>query len=222
MPCLTLIRHGESVWNGERRIQGNQDPALSPRGRRQAALLVAHLQQAAIRPAAIYTSPLRRAAETAEQIASALRVPLIPDPALCEMRLGAWEGRTVAEIQADQPGRYEGWLADPEANPAPGGEPLSAFFRRVTDWMDGVERAHRDGQIFTVSHGGVIKAVLCRVLGLAPAALFRIKQDNTAVSRVEIGAGVRRVLLVNDTCHLAAAAELAPRDVLTDADLPAV
>ena len=63
MPKFTLIRHGESVWNGERRIQGNQDPALSPRGRRQTELLVQHLETHIARPvAAIYTSPLQRAA----------------------------------------------------------------------------------------------------------------------------------------------------------------
>jgi broad specificity phosphatase PhoE len=223
MPLITLIRHGESVWNGERRIQGNQNPGLSPRGRRQADLLVSSLQRTGIHPVAVYTSPLRRAADTAEQIAAVFAVPLVRDPALCEMRLGRWEGMTVAEIQAAHPGTYEGWLADPFAHPAPDGEHLDTFFVRVTDCVGRIERAHPDGHVFVVSHGGVIKAVLCHVLGLAPRALFRIKQDNTAISRVEVDGGSRRVLLVNDTCHLTDAADLVPRDVLTDAeDAPAV
>ena len=75
MPRYVLIRHGESVWNGERRIQGNQDPVRSDRGRRQADLLVAGLTGRLPKSvAAIYTSPLRRAAETAERMRSSDRI----------------------------------------------------------------------------------------------------------------------------------------------------
>ena len=73
MPKFVLIRHGESLWNGARRIQGNQDPPLSPRGLRQVDRLVARMQgHRPGRTAAVYTSPLRRAAETAERLAAAL------------------------------------------------------------------------------------------------------------------------------------------------------
>ena len=125
MALITLIRHGESVWNGERRIQGNQDPALSDRGRRQADLLAAGLTDRLPKSvAAVYTSPLRRAAETAERVAGAFDLPIVLEPDFREMRLGRWEGMTVAEIQAAFPGTYERWLADPLAHPAPGGEDL--------------------------------------------------------------------------------------------------
>ncbi len=218
MSFLTLIRHGESVWNGERRIQGNQDPPLSARGRCQAALLASRLQRHGPKPAAIYTSPLRRAAETAAQIAALWGLPLVQDAALCEMRLGKWEGMTVPDIQAAYPGTYERWLADPLSAPAPGGEHLDAFFARVVDCLWRVQRAHFDSPAVVVSHGGVVKAMLCHVLGVEPRALFRIKQDNTAVSQIELTDSARRVLLVNDTCHLTEAVDLTPRDVLTDAN----
>ncbi len=105
MPRFILVRHGESIWNSERRIQGSLDPDLSPRGRRQTDLLVSHLRADIRQPvAAVYTSPLRRAAQTAGQIAEALRLPVIPDPDLRELFLGNWEGKTVAEIQASAPG----------------------------------------------------------------------------------------------------------------------
>ena len=219
MSKITLIRHGESIWNGERRIQGNQDPALSPRGRRQAALLVKHLQDHLTRPAgAIYTSPLQRAAETADRIASTLHLPVIHEPDLREMSLGAWEGLTVAEIQAAFSGGYERWLEDPAAFPAPGGEALSAFGSRVEGALARMQRAHPGADLLIVSHGGVIKALLCFVLGLDVRYLFRLKQDNTAVSQVELDGQVRRVLLMNDTCHLYdGGGALAARDVLTDA-----
>lgn len=218
MARFLLIRHGESMWNGERRIQGNQDPPLSPRGRRQAELLARLLGVHLPRAAAVYASPLRRAAETAEAVRAATGLPVFPEPALREMCLGKWEGMTVPEIQTAFPGTYEGWLADPLAHPAPGGEHLEAFARRVTDAFERMQAAHPGRDLILVSHGGPIKALLCHVLGLEVRSLFRIKQDNTAVSLVEVDDATRRVVLVNDTCHLAeAGADLAPRDVLTDA-----
>ena len=218
MARFLLIRHGESMWNGERRIQGNQDPPLSPRGRRQAEILARRLRLDLRRAAAIYASPLRRAAETAEAVRAATGLPVFPDPDLREMCLGKWVGMTVPEIQAAFPGTYEEWLSDPLAHPAPGGERLEAFATRVTAAFERIRAARPGRDAILVSHGGPIKAVLCHVLGLEIRSLFRIKQDNTAVSLVEVDDTTRRVVLVNDTCHLAeAGADLAPRDVLTDA-----
>jgi alpha-ribazole phosphatase len=216
-----LIRHGESVWNGERRIQGNQDPALSPRGRRQADLLTVGLTDRLPKSvAAVYTSPLRRAAETAERIAGAFGLPIIPEPDIREMRLGRWEGMTVAEIQVAFPGTYESWLADPHTHPAPDGERLEIFARRVTAAFDRMRAAHPGADLILVSHGGPIKALVCHVLGLDVRWLFRIKQDNTAITVLEADEATRRVVLLNDTCHLSGAGDnLVPKDVLTDAAL---
>lgn len=219
MALITLIRHGESVWNGERRIQGNQDPPLSSRGRRQAALLAARLGvHLPHRPAALYASPLRRAAETAEIVAAAVSLSVMAEPGLREMALGSWEGRTVPEIRADSPGAYEAWLRDPQACPAPGGERLDAFAARVTAAFERLRGVHPGADLILVSHGGPIKALLCHILGLDVRLLFRIKQDNTALSAIQVDGETRRVVLLNDTCHLRdAGADLVPRDVLTDA-----
>jgi len=182
MARFVLIRHGESIWNGERRIQGNQDPPLSPRGRRQAELLAARLHAHLPKAAAIYTSPLRRAAETAQVVGAATGLSVIHEPDLREMRLGQWEGKTVAEMQAAHPG----------------------------------------ADLVLVSHGGPIKALVCQVLGLDVRLLFRIKQDNTAVNLVEVDETTRRLVRVNDTCHLTeAGTDLVSKDVLTDAGDPA-
>ena len=218
MAKFTLIRHGESVWNGERRMQGHQDPDLSARGRRQSDLLVARFHApGALRAAAVYTSPLRRAAETGERLAGTLALPLFSEPDFREMSLGRWEGMTVSEIRAAFPGSYQRWLEDPRTFPAPGGEGLDAFARRVVRAFERVQAAHPGADVIILSHGGVIKALLCYVLGVDLRALFRIKQDNTAVSQIEVTAVSRRVLLVNDTCHLSqGGTDLVPRDVLID------
>jgi alpha-ribazole phosphatase len=219
MPRYVFIRHGESVWNGERRIQGNQDPVLSERGRRQAALLVAGLADrlpAGVRT--IYASPLRRAAETAEILSAATGLPVISEPGFREMVLGRWEGMTVPEIQAAYPGAYERWLEDPARHPAPGGETLEAFCARTVGALERIREGQPGEDLIVVAHGGPIRALLCHVLGLEPRYLYRLKQDNTAISEVELGPAIRRVVRMNDTHHLAVAgADLAPKDVLVDA-----
>lgn len=219
MPKFILVRHGESVWNRQRRIQGTLNPELSIRGKRQTDLLLAHLKaHLSEEVAAIYSSPLRRAAQTADRIAGAYHLPVIHEPDLREMSLGKWEGMTVAEIQAATPGRYEEWLEDPLAFPAPAGEDLRAFERRVVGALHRMQAAHPGADLIVVSHGGVIKTLLCFALGLDVRYLFRLKQDNTAVSQIELDGRVRRVLLLNDTCHLnTGGGSVAAQDVLTDA-----
>ncbi len=220
MAKITLVRHGESLWNGERRIQGTQDPPLSARGLRQTDRLVARLAvEHPGRLAAVYTSPLRRAAETAERLAAQLRLPVVREPDLREMSLGKWEGLTVQEIQTAFPGSYERWLEDPAACPAPGGEGLPDFARRTARALTRMQEAHPGSDLLVVTHGGVVKALLCLVLGLDVRYLFRLKQDNTALSQIQFDGAERRVLFVNDTCHLGGGGEdLAARDVLTDGD----
>jgi broad specificity phosphatase PhoE len=218
LPKFVLVRHGESVWNSERRIQGSLDPELSPRGRRQTDLLVSHLR-AHLTPtvAAIYSSPLRRAAQTADQVAATYGIPVVHEPDLREMSLGTWEGKTVAEIQATYPGCYERWLEDPLAFPAPGGEDLRSFEHRVVGSLERMQHTHPKADLIVVSHGGVIKALLCFALGLDVRYLFRLKQDNTAINQIELDGRIRRVLLLNDTCHLSQGGKaLVARDVLTD------
>jgi alpha-ribazole phosphatase len=198
-----LIRHGESVWNGERRIQGHRDPPLSALGRRQAdrlvAALPAHLTSAV---AAVWTSPLRRAAETAARIGQAFGLPVVPDPDLREMSLGAWEGMTRAEIEAGFPGVYARWLDDPLAGRPDGGEELSAFAARAAGALERMRTAYPGRDLIVVSHGGVIKSLLCAILGLDVRRLFRIRQDNSALNIVELAGARQQVVLLNDTCHL--------------------
>jgi broad specificity phosphatase PhoE len=218
MALITLIRHGESVWNGEQRIQGNQDPPLSDRGRQQAELLVRHLPAFVPRQAAaVYSSPLRRAAETAERVAAALGAPLALEPDLREIGLGRWEGLTVPEIQAAFPGQYERWRDNPAGAPAPDGEPLAAFACRTAAALTRIASAHPSSPLVLVAHGGTIRSLLCHTLGMDIRYLFRLQQDNTAVSQIRVKGELGRLLHMNDTSHLAAAGDvLAARDVIND------
>lgn len=201
MRRLILIRHGESTWNQERRIQGNSDPGLSDRGRAQAALLADRLKG---RPfAGLHTSTLRRALETAAVLGDALGLDPQPADGLREINLGTWEGRTAAEIRTDWGDTYDRWLDRPlDATAPPGGEALRSFQQRAVGALEQIRTAHLDGDLLVVTHGGVIKAYLCHILGLDLNRLFRIKTDNTALTEIVFIGETAHLALLNDTCHL--------------------
>ena len=201
MKRVILIRHGESTWNQERRIQGNLDPGLSDRGRAQAALLADRLKGRAF--AGLHTSTLRRALETAAVLGTAIGLDPQPADALREINLGAWEGKTAAEIRIEWGDAYDRWLDRPlDATTPPGGEALPAFQQRAVGALEKLGTGHLDGDLLVVTHGGVIKAYLCHILGLDLNRLFRLKTDNTALTEILFIGETAHLALLNDTCHL--------------------
>ncbi len=202
---LWLVRHGESTWNRERRFQGARDAELSERGRAQAEALARGL--AGREFAALYTSPLRRARDTAAPCAAALGLAPTPVPELREVGLGDWEGVTVDEVVARDGDRYWAWLTAPAAHPPPGGEPMDAFQRRVCAAVARLAGRHPDAPVLVVTHGGVIAALLCRCLALGLDAVWRLRVENASVTRLAWPAG--RLAALNDTRHLLATAAAA-------------
>lgn len=212
---MILIRHGESTWNQERRIQGNMDPGLSDHGRTQATMLASRLQG---RPfAGLYTSPLRRALETAAVLGESVGVPPQPLDGLQEIRLGAWEGKTASEIRTMCGDGYDRWLDGPlDAAGPPGGEGVRAFQQRAVDTLEGLRKAYPDGDLLVVTHGGVIRVYLCHILGLDLNRMFRIKTDNTAVTEILFSGERANLALLNDTCHLNPTVRCNPHSLLGD------
>jgi broad specificity phosphatase PhoE len=196
-----LVRHGQTAWNQARRFQGERDVELSEEGRGQAEQL--GLALAGERFDAVYTSPLRRARDTAVPCAARLDLVPVPLDGVREIGLGEWEGLTVESVVERYGEHYWRWLTAPAGNTPPGGEPMGALRRRVGEAMDGLAARHPDGRVLVVSHGGVIAAFVCQCLGLGLDAIWRIRVTNTSVTRVELPAG--RLLSLNDTRHLAAA-----------------
>lgn len=139
---LALVRHGESTWLAEGRFQGRGDTPLTDAGRRQAMAIGARLAAPAAPPSlplpdtapvAIWHSPLRRAAETAQAIHEAREAdaPLRPLETLLEVSQGEWEGLTLEEVREHYPRQLQGWLDDPIHHHAPGGESLPTAFERA-------------------------------------------------------------------------------------------
>jgi broad specificity phosphatase PhoE len=204
---LLLARHGESVWNAERRFQGSTDVPLSTRGRAQAEALAGGLRGYRVRAA--YVSPFRRAVETAELALRGTGVPLVVLDELRELSLGTWEGCTVDEIRAREGDPYVAWLRAPHDCPPPGGEPLPVVSARVRAAVERIAAAHSDGDdVLIVAHGGVISVYACLLLGCTFNQLWQLRVDNASLTVVR----PPRLVSLNQTGHLAG--DLAPGQLL--------
>lgn len=195
-----LVRHGESTWNREHRIQGQLDPPLSPDGVRQAQLLAERL--AGREFAAFYTSDLQRAAQTAEAIGKAIGMSAEPMPAVREIFLGDWEGLTTDQIAQRYPEAWAAWVEEPHWDVVPGGEGEAAFEVRVTAALDQLTQRHPAGDVLTVTHGGVIQIALHRVIGTPSRGLFPFRIQNASISLIERRSGRAVISGVNDIAHL--------------------
>jgi broad specificity phosphatase PhoE len=200
---LLLARHGESMWNAERRFQGSTDVPLSARGRAQAQALTRGLRPYRVRAA--YASPFRRARETAELALQGTGVPVVVLDELRELSLGQWEGCTVEEIRARDGDPYVAWLRAPHDCPPPGSEPLPVVSERVRAAVDRIAAAHPNGDdVLVVAHGGVISVYACHLLGCSFNSLWRLRVDNASLTVVR----PPRLVSLNETGHLAG--DLAP------------
>jgi glucosyl-3-phosphoglycerate phosphatase len=173
---LVLVRHGESTWNAEERLQGQLDPPLSERGREQARAL-APVLDTGTPPERIVCSDLSRARETAELLG--LRVARY-DERWREIDVGEWGGRTAAEIDA-QSGELTNWRGGSRV--APDGERWSDFTARVAGAVD--ELVEAGGPWLVVCHGGCIRVAVAHVTGADPLALG--SPPNASATVFELG-----------------------------------
>jgi 2,3-bisphosphoglycerate-dependent phosphoglycerate mutase len=160
---IVLVRHGETDWNRERRFQGHADVPLNADGRRQVGELA---EQLAGQPfAAAYTSPLRRAAESAAILAARLGVTVHASEALREIDVGAWSGLTVEEVQARFPEGWAKWV-DWRSAGWEDGETYDELSRRVVAGLLEMGTMHPHATVLAVTHGGPIRCATAAALGL--------------------------------------------------------
>ena len=199
---IYLLRHGETTWNVARRYQGTRDSPLSEAGREQTLRTRDALRAAPLR--AVYSSPLIRALETAAAIAEPHSLPVHTHDGLSEIRVGEWEGLTVAEIEARYVQAVRQWYDTPHLARIPGGEMVGEMRDRATAAVEEIRRRHEGEAVAVVAHGGVNKTILLTVLGAPLSSYWRIRQHNACINVLDY-AGDRAVMLVmNETSHLTA------------------
>ena len=180
---LYFARHGETDWNVKRLIQGTTDTDLNENGRRQAQALAESLAVKGI--TRVYTSPLRRAADTGRFVAEKLGIPCIQKDGLQELDLGDWEGHSWDEVKTGWKEQYEYRLANIADVPPPGGESYMQLAERVIKAVKEI-LAETDGDTLIVSHGGTIQITLGVING---TSLYTLSKDypvpNTCLFEVE-------------------------------------
>jgi broad specificity phosphatase PhoE len=184
MATLLLARHGETDWNRENRFQGRADPPLNEAGREQAHELAARLEREPL--AAVFTSPLQRAAETAHIIAAPRRLRVVPEAGLLEIDVGSWSGLTRTEIEHRFPDGYRRWLE--LASGWDDGETYEALGERVVPTLLRIAAAHDAQPVLVVTHSGPIRAAVAAADGVAYAEARRAVRriENCAVYRLTI------------------------------------
>jgi probable phosphoglycerate mutase len=179
---ILLIRHGETAWNAERRIQGQLDVPLSPLGETQARLLGGRLKS--IRPDAAYTSDSARSARTAEIALEGSGLAAVPTPALRECGFGRWEGLVWPEIEKSFPEEARRFRDDPAAHGAPGGETWNQMQARVFQKVREIARAHPGGAVAVFTHGGPCKAAVMAAMDLPARNWRRWVVGNASIQRL--------------------------------------
>ena len=199
---LILLRHGSTDHSPRRVYSGHNDLPLSEAGQREASALARRAATFGA-VAAVVSSPLPRARQTADAVAAALGRQVEESESFVEADFGAWEGLTGGAVRERWPAEHAAWLTSPAASP-PQGESFDDVVRRVRRARDELIRRHPGQTIAVVSHVTPIKTLLRLALEAPFAAMFRIHLDTASVSIVDyFDNGESSVRLVNDTSHLA-------------------
>jgi 2,3-bisphosphoglycerate-dependent phosphoglycerate mutase len=201
---ILLIRHGETAWNAERRLQGHLDIGLNAEGERQAALLGAALGPEKIDH--IISSDLQRARQSAEAIGRACALRVRVDPCLRERCYGGFEGMLYSEIAARFPHAFAAWQArNPDGVLPPGanrGETFREFFDRATGAIACHAAAHPGQTLALVAHGGVLECAYRQALGLSLETPRDFKVLNASVNRFVVEQGRLRLVSWGEVGHL--------------------
>ena len=200
MGKLYIVRHGETAWNREGRIQGHSDVGLSERGRQQAILLAQRLKSVSLDAA--YASDLCRASDTAAVVLQGRDVPLYPTARLREYHKGAFEGLTETELRARYPAEYPGYIAKDLDYAPEGGESTRSVSDRMTSVINEIKARHLGDNVLVVGHGGSLRAAMMALLGMSMDANWRFVFGNCTLTIVDTYHDNAVLRLFNDSSHL--------------------
>ncbi len=175
---IYVLRHGETDWNQQGRVQGSTDNSLNAKGREQAAAVASQLATVSVDH--IYSSGLTRAIQTADAFKD--KAPVTPQPMLNERSFGIYEGKIEKDVAKEWGSRLTSLTDDME-----GGESLASIAKRVSAATREIVARHSGGTVMIVAHGGVNPLVIGELIGLAPdKAIKEIRQSNDEVYKIEV------------------------------------
>lgn len=202
MTRFYILRHGETEWNSDHnRYCGKSDIPLSTVGKNQSQKAADFLKNVSLN--IIYSSPLKRAQETAKPISQIHSLPIHTDARISEIDFGEWEGQTKREISREYPEIWERWLADPvNVKAGRSGETALQVFERCNDFFQAKIRQHPNDNVLVVSHNTTNRIFMAGSLSM-PLRLYRkLFQSNTGISILELSADDMKWLQMNNTSHL--------------------
>ncbi|MBQ3337081.1 MAG: histidine phosphatase family protein [Selenomonadaceae bacterium] len=200
MMRIFLIRHGETEWNRQNRLQGNSDTHLSPEGFHQAITLSEHAPFHHVD--AIYSSDLTRALSTANILAERFDLTVKVLPELRETDFGDWEGRFINDLFKESPKEFGKFFTDPERCHPPNGETFLEAQARVMIGIREIIANHDNQNVVVVSHGAAIRLILGAALDMPIHKMWAIAQFNMALNILRVDDGDLTVELMNSTEHL--------------------
>jgi broad specificity phosphatase PhoE len=203
MTRLFLLRHGATAANREvpYRLQGRaSDRPLDETGQLQAEAAAQALSHQKI--AAVYSSPLLRAVQTAEAVATLYGLKVDIEALLIEADIGTWEGLTWDQVAARDPERHRLFMADPGTTPYPEGESFADAGLRASKALQRLAAAHENETIAIVAHNILNRGYLAPLLGVPMAKARDIRQSNTGINLIEIEGDRSTVITLNSVLHL--------------------
>ena len=200
MGRLYIVRHGQTEWNAQGRIQGHTDVDLSDYGRQQAQAVAQRLSGVTFDAA--YTSDLSRSKETAQIIVGQRTMSLHSTSRLREFHKGVFEGLTVHEYKRRYPDLYQASLVNDLDFAPTGGETIRQTSLRMAGFIADLKEQHQDETVLVVGHGGSLRSVVVAIMDLPLEANWKLAMGNCSLSVFDIYPDNAVMLLYNDTSHL--------------------
>ncbi|MBS4030746.1 MAG: histidine phosphatase family protein [Clostridiales bacterium] len=200
MNRLILIRHGETLWNREFRLQGSSDVPLSELGEDQAQRLARSFTE---KPAAIFVSPLARTQSFAAPLASRFGLKPKVMENLREMSFGRFEGLRYEDMDDSLQQAFKLWIEDPVKNTSPDGESIAALTARVRKAAEDICDSLEEGAVaLAVTHGGVIRAIVAALMDMPLIAVGRVQVYPGSLTILDKVDGHWKLVRLNDTCYI--------------------
>jgi len=198
---IILVRHGQTEWNRIERFRGRIDLELNPTGLDQAHKTAIRIHKS-WKPDAIYSSPLKRAIQTASAVAELTHNQVEQVSELIDIDYGEWQGLSPEEARLRWPDQIDAWYQHPEQAIIPGGETLTQVQNRAIAFIHLISKMDTNGTLLLVSHTVVNRLILLGLMGLGINHFWRLRQEPCAINIIEVNDSEYTLVGMNDICHL--------------------